>query len=134
MPKFAAGIVLFCAVCAVLLADDLSTYQPLMKGGAAATAALGKSVEAGNADEALKQSRIVADYFGGMAAFWSQKNAEDAVASCVDVITKANEIAAMAEAKNLGGATAKLDELRANCKTCHAAHRDKAADGTWVVK
>jgi hypothetical protein len=132
MKRALLGIALVSA--AALFADDLATYQPLMKGGAAASAALGKSVEAGDAAETAKQAKIVADYFGGMAAFWSQKGADNAVASCVDVITKANEIAAMAEGGNLGGAPAKLEELRANCKTCHAAHRDKAADGSWVIK
>lgn len=133
MRRAVVGIAVFCT-CAVLFADDLATYQPLMKGGAAAAGALSKSLEAGNAGETGKQAKIVADYFGGMAAFWSQRGADDAVASCVDVITKANEIAAMAEAGDLSGAPAKLEELRANCKTCHANHRDKAADGSWVIK
>jgi hypothetical protein len=133
MRNVAAGIALFCAS-VLLFADDLSTYQPLMKGGATAAGALGKGVEAGNAAEASKQAKVVADYFGGMAAFWSQKQADDAVAFCVDVITNANQISALAEAGDMSGVPAKLEALRGNCKSCHAAHRDKAADGSWVIK
>ena len=132
MKKAAAGIAMFCA--AVLFADDLATFQPMLKGAAAATAALQQQIEAGKAADTAKQARAVADHFGGMAAFWSQKNSEDAVASCVDVITKANEIAALADSGDMGAVPAKLEALRANCKTCHAAHRDKAADGSWVIK
>lgn len=119
---------------ATLFADDLATYQPLMKGGAAAAGALGKGIEAGNAAETAKQAKILADYFGGMAAFWSQKGSGDAVAFCVDVITKANEISASAEAGGLSQVPAKLEALRANCQSCHAAHREKADDGSWRIK
>ena len=133
MRRAAAGIALFCTA-VIAFADDLATFQPMMKAAAGATSTLGQNIEAGKAAETAKQARVVADHFGGMAAFWSQKSADDAVASCVDVITKANEIAAMAEGGNMGGVPAKLEELRANCKTCHAAHREKAADGSWVIK
>lgn len=133
MRGIAAAIALICTT-ALLFADDLAQYQPLMQGGAQAVGALGSAVESGDAAEASTQAKVAADYFGGMAAFWSQKGADDAVASCVDVITKANEIAAMAEAGDLAGAPAKLDELRGNCKSCHSAHREKAADGSWQIK
>ena len=128
-----AAIALLCA-CAALFADDLATYQPLMKSGAAAAGALGQSVEAGNDAETSQQAKVVADHFGGMAAFWSQKGSDDAVAFCVDIITKANEISSLAEAGDMSGVPAKLEELRANCKSCHAAHREKAADGSWTIK
>ncbi len=134
MRRFAsAGAVLLCAT-ALLIADDLAQYQPLMKGAAAAAGALGSSIEAGDAAGTSKQAKIIADYFGGMAAFWSQKNADEAVASCVDAITKANEISAMAEGGKMGEVPAKFAALRSNCKTCHAAHREKAADGSWQIK
>lgn len=133
MKRIAFGIALLC-VSFALFADDLASFQPLMKGGAAGVSAMAKGLEAGDAAETAKQARITADYFGGMAAFWSQKGDNEAVASCVDVITKANEIAGSAEGGDLSGAPAKLEELRANCKTCHAAHREKAADGSWAIK
>ncbi len=133
MKRIAAGVTMLCAV-ALLWADDLATFRPMMKNAAGAVSALGQNIEAGKAAETAQQARVVADHFGGMAAFWSQKGADDAVQACVDTITKANEIAAMAEGGDLSGAPAKLQELRANCKTCHAAHRDKAADGSWVIK
>ena len=133
MRRSATGIALFCAA-AVLIADDLADYQPLMKGGATASAALGQSVETGNPGETAKQAKVVADYFGGMAAFWSRRGSDDAVAFCVNVMTKANEIAALAEAGDLGDVPAKLDELRSNCKSCHSAHREKAPDGSWQIK
>ncbi len=134
MKRLAFAAALIIAVTGLLIADDLADFQPHMKKGAAAVGALAKALDAGDADGAEDSAEDVAEHFEAMADFWDGKGVADANGMATDIVDKANEIHGLAESGDFDAAKAQLGELRGNCKSCHAAHREKAADGSWTIK
>jgi len=67
------------------------------------------------------------------AFFTDRKMAEaaDWAKGAMDAATALNKAAA---AKNAEGVAAASKTLGGTCATCHAKYREKAADGTYVIK
>ena len=134
MKRIALAVALVVAAAGLLAADDLAEYQPLMKQAAGACGSLGKALEAGDADAVKSNSADVAKHFGAISDWWDKKGVADAKGFAADAAQQAEAIHAMAGEGDLDGAKAQFGMLRANCKSCHAAHRAKAADGSWQIK
>jgi uncharacterized protein with von Willebrand factor type A (vWA) domain len=121
------------AVIVIGLAQTVADYQPLMKAGASANGALRKTLEsdlAGAADQAAQ----VKAAFAKIEQFWAKHKVEDAQKWARSVMEGADAVAAAAKAGNKEAAMAAAKGIGANCQGCHTAHRDKGADGQFIIK
>ena len=126
----AASALVLAAATLTRAQDD---YPTLMKAAVAANGALQKSVasDPGSvADNATKTKEA----FAKIEAYWAKKNASDAVTFAKNIEADADDAHAAAAAGKPDDAGAAAKKIGANCGGCHTAHRDKAADGSFVIK
>ncbi|HTM51922.1 MAG TPA: hypothetical protein VL285_24675 [Bryobacteraceae bacterium] len=125
------GIVLLTAAGLSLFGQDEKAYSQWMKDIAAANGQARKALEAKTSkqDVADAGQKLVA-LFTQVEAFWTQKGAADAIAASKAALAASRELA---DPKGIGPAQAELGKLNEQCKTCHAAHREKA-DGGFKIK
>jgi cytochrome c556 len=110
-------------------------YQAAMKAAGAACGRVKKGIDAkASGDEIAKDATEVADNFKKMGAYWMAHPADDAMASCKQGFAAATAIAKAAKAGNMDEVNAEFKNLTGSCGSCHKAHRDKAADGSWIIK
>ena len=126
--------VLALAVCGVVFAaETFEEYQAAMRAGAGANAEMRKLIES-DLNGAAAAAEKVKEAFGELEAYWKMKGANDAVGFAHNVVMDAEKVRAAAAAGNKDGALAAADSLRANCGSCHEAHRVRNADGNWQIK
>jgi hypothetical protein len=121
------------ALAAATITSAQDDYPALMKAAVAANGGLQKSVasDPGSvADNAMKTKEA----FAKIEAFWAKKNASDAVTFAKNIEADADDAHAAAMAGKADDASAAAKKIGANCGGCHAAHRDKAPDGSFVIK
>ena len=123
-----AGLVL--TVCGQEAAD----YQKWMRTVAATSGSLRKNLDAKNGDAASADAKKLQDVFEQVHIFWNQKNVNDAKMSAMEASTAFGDLASQAAAGKFDDAVATLKKASVTCGTCHAAHREKAADGSWKIK
>ena len=127
-------IALALTVCGVVYAaETFEEYQTAMRAGAGANAEMRKLIESDLSGAAAAAGKVK-EAFGELEAYWKAKGANDAVGFAHNVVTEAEAVRVAAAAGNKDGALAAADRLRANCGSCHEAHRVKAADGSWQIK
>jgi hypothetical protein len=118
---------------AAMLTSAQDDYPALMKAAVAANGALQKSVASDPtsvADNATKTKEA----FAKIEAYWAKKNASDAVTFAKNIEAAADDAHMAAMAGKQDDAAAAAKKIGANCGGCHTAHRDKAADGSYVIK
>lgn len=116
----------------VLAQVDLQ-YQTWMKAAGANTGALKKAIDAKSHTDAATAAKKLEGVFGEVAEYWEKRsNASDAVGFAREAQAAAKEIVSASESHS--DASASFGKLSATCKNCHAAHREKAEDGTWKIK
>jgi len=115
-------------------AQDAADYQNWMKTAGATAGSLRKNLEAKNADAAGADAKKLADVFRQVHDFWHKKGVEDAMMAAMDASAKFKEVGELASSAKFDDATAELKKAMSTCGTCHAAHREKAADGSWKLK
>jgi len=116
------------------LADETTDqYSMLMKPAAAANAAMQKSV-AGDLGSAAANAATVQSDFAKIEAFWTMRGASDAVGFAQNVQAAAKQVQDAAAAGDMAAAQAAAKKVGANCGMCHMAHREKAADGSFMLK
>ena len=114
----------------LLLAQVDPQYQTWMKTAGANTAALKKGLDAKSDSDSRAAAKTLDSVFGEVAEYWEKRGgASDAVGSAKDAQSAAKDIA-----ESQGDASASFGKLGAACKNCHAAHREKAEDGSWKIK
>ena len=125
---------LFLSVPALILADDATdTYSKLMKPAAAANATLQKNV-GGDVAAAAASATDVQNAFAKIQEFWSMRGVSGAQGFAKNIVDAAKEAHDAAAAGNQAAAEAAAKKIAANCGSCHATHRDKAADGSYTLK
>jgi hypothetical protein len=114
-------------------AQDVAEYQPLMKAGASANGMLQKAVGA-DLNAAATNAAEVKAAFQKIEQFWAKHKVADAQEFAQNVQKAADDVAAAAKAGNQEQAMAAAKQIGANCQGCHKVHRDKGADGKFVIK
>jgi mono/diheme cytochrome c family protein len=104
-----------------------------MKAIGAISGSLHKNLDAKNGNGASADAARLEELFGKVHEYWLTKS-PDAMKFAMDSQAGYREIAAKASAGNFTEALATFKTVSANCGGCHAAHREKAADGTWKIK
>lgn len=133
MGQILLGSALLLTVSAAAVGQSVEEYQKLMRPAAAANGKLQKTVGTDLA-AAPALAAEVKDAFKQIEEFWAKHNVADAQTFAKNVQDAADEVAAAAKAGNQADATAAAKKIGANCGGCHAAHRDKAADGSFIIK
>jgi len=135
MRFFLCAAVFLLGFAAASSADETTDqYSMLMKPAVAANAALQKSVAAADWAAVATGATDVQNAFAKIEAFWTTRGTMDAVGFAKAVQAAAKETHDAAAAGNADAATAASKKIAPNCGMCHMAHRDKAADGSWLLK
>jgi hypothetical protein len=111
-----------------------ANYQDLMKATSAAVASLNTNLEAKAGDAAAADAKKLGEIFGEVRAFWEQRNAADAIEFAANAQAGFGQVGELAAAGQFEEATTALASARSNCGGCHNAHRERGADGEWVIK
>jgi hypothetical protein len=118
----------------VALAQDEAEYQKWMKTAGATAGSLRKSLEAKNGDAASADARKLQDVFQQVHDYWNKKGVNDAMTAAMDATAQFKAVGDLASAGKFEDAGAALKKGMSTCGTCHTAHREKAADGSWKIK
>jgi hypothetical protein len=109
-------------------------FDKLMKTVGATIASLRKNLEAQNAEAAAADAARMIDLQKQNAAFWTGRKDKEAVGWATEAAGHAGDIAKAIAAKNMTSANEHAKLIMANCQSCHTKNRDKAADGTFMIK
>ena len=116
-------------------------YQQTMKNLGAANAALRndlKAIEAAGAypdyNPIEKDAAALKAAFEKTAGFWSEKKIDDAVKLAQAGMTHAEALETARKAKDFDALLTAAVEIGKTCGGCHAAHREKTADGSYEIK
>lgn len=119
------------AIC--MIAQTEADYPGLMKDVGATKGKITKAIAAKqNADVATDAARL-ADTFKKVGAFWSSRNASDAVALAKTAETAANDLADAAKAGDEDKMQSSLKAINGTCGGCHMAHRE-GSPGSFKIK
>jgi cytochrome c556 len=123
-----AGVVAFS-----VFAQDEAAFQIEMKSIDKHAAVLRK-LSAKTGDEAATNAEQLSKLYGSMKEFWTKRNVEDAAKWSEDGRMAAVELASAAKAGDAEKADTAFKALGGTCRSCHTAHREKAADGSYKIK
>lgn len=120
--------------CVSGFADEATEqFKALMKPAAGANGAMQKNIQADLA-AAAASAADVKDKFHAIEQFWTKRGTQDAQTFARNIQDAATKVEAAAKAGNKEEAMAAAKQIGANCMGCHQAHRDKAADGSFLLK
>ena len=129
-----AGAVVLLGFSLTVLAQDDAAYQEWMKSVSAANASLRKNMDGKMADGVAADAKKLQDVFAQVRGYWEKKNVADAAKFAADAEAGFKEAATLASAGKLDEAGEAVKKAATNCQGCHAAHRERAADGTFHMK
>ena len=132
MKLLRAGLCLAAFACAMSAQDDVA-FQKWMKTIGGQMGALRK-MESKTGPEAAESAAKLSAVFGDMGAFWSSRNAEDAVKLSSEGKAAADDLAAAAKAGDAEKANAAFKTIGGTCKGCHDAHREKVGENGYKIK
>ena len=112
-------------------AQDPAVLDPVMKSVGGAFGAARKAIEAGDMAAAKTGAETMSKAFVETEGFFKSHGKADGVEWAQAAKKAADGIAAATSADD---AKAPAGELGKLCATCHAAYRERAADGTYNYK
>lgn len=116
-----------------LVAQSEADYSGWMKDVAATKGKVTKGIAAKqNADVATDADHL-ATVFKQVGAFWSSRNANDAVTLAKTAETAATDLSAAAKAGDDAKMQSSLQAINGTCSACHMAHRD-GTPGNFKIK
>ena len=122
-------ILAFLGTTALLLAHEGDPQHKLMTEAGATMKSLKKNVDANSRDDAAKDAQKMVEIFKQVEEIWTKSNTENSMKWSKDAQAAASDIAT-----GSGDMAAGFKALGASCAGCHAAHREKAADGSYKTK
>lgn len=137
--KFRFGL----AACTLLLgaalwaqADktDFPEYQGWMKSNAATVAELNRNLTAKDGDASHTNVRKLQENLAMVMAYWQSRNVADGVRYSLDATYGLAQVDVLINQGKFDDAAAALKTAQNSCGSCHMAHREKAADGSFQIK
>ena len=116
-----------------LVAQTEADYSGWMKDVAATKGKVSKEVKGKQNAEAATDAKHLASLFEQVGAFWSGRNASDAVTIAKNGAAASNELAAAASAGDDAKMESSLQTINGTCGACHGAHREGSA-GNFKIK
>jgi len=108
-------------------------YRKAMQDLATFTAGIDKVIASEDWDGIARMAESARDAFNVAEKYWDGKDA-DAKDLALAGAKQSQDLVAVAGQKSKEGAEYSAGEIRATCGTCHTAHREAAADGTFLIK
>jgi cytochrome c556 len=109
-------------------------YDKLMKSVGATIGSLRKNVEAQATDGIVADAKKMTELMKSNQTFWTQRKNTEAADWAKGAAEHAAAIEKGATAKDMAAVGDHTKQLMATCQTCHMKNRDKAADGTYILK
>lgn len=108
-------------------------FDKLMKSVGATVGSLRKNMEGQMGSAVSADAKKIAELQKNNAAFWTARQATDAVEWATAAMNHAAEIDKAAAANNMASAAEHMKLMMGSCQQCHAKYREKGADG-FVMK
>jgi hypothetical protein len=109
-------------------------YDKAMKAVGATFGSMRKNLEAKAADALAADAKKMVDLQKGNVAFWTGRKAQDATEWAQAALNHAQAVDKAVMAKNMDAAAEGIKMLGGTCAQCHNKYRDKAPDGTYILK
>ena len=109
-------------------------YDKVMKAVGATVGSMRKNMEGQMGDAVAADARKMAGLQKDSAAFWASRKVQEAADWSTAAANHATEVEKAVAAKNMASAGEHMKLLMGTCAQCHAKYRDKAADGTYMIK
>ena len=122
------------AIALAVFGEDAADYQKWMKTIGATSGSLRKNLDAKDGDAASADAKKLQAVFDEVHMFWHMKNADDAMMFAMNARDAFRDVASQAAAGKVDEASTTLKKAMTACSGCHAAHREKATDGSWKIK
>ena len=145
--SLALGIAAALVAAAAAAEKPTAEYKGAMRSLATAARGLGEALEARDHDAMNDHVILARPAIELVQQYWREREAagaedvEDAVEAIRAVSKSVSEISVCVYLMTLSpnpvaveGAEVALDNLRAACAACHAAHREQQADGSYLIK
>ena len=110
------------------------SYSKAMKASGASVQSLGKSVETKDYDALGKEAMSLKMTFTDLEKFWTDRKIEDAMTFARAGLKASTDLVNAARSKDDAAIGDARKALTGSCGGCHAAHREKLADGTFSIK
>lgn len=123
----------FCAVGLCAFAQDEAAIEKNMKA-INEHAGVIRKLPSKASPEAATHAEQLAALYDEMKGFWTKRNFSDAVGWAEEGHKAALALAAAAKAGDAAQADASFTAMGGTCRSCHTAHREKNADGKYVIK
>lgn len=123
----------FCLAACLLPAQDEAEFAKSMKAIGKSMNTL-KGLETKTGPEAVESAQKIVDAFQATGKHWTKAGTADAVKWTQDSTTHAETLLAAAKAGEQDKAAEAYKALGGSCRSCHEAHREKAADGSYKMK
>jgi cytochrome c556 len=109
-------------------------YDKLMKAVGATVGAMRKNMDGQMSDAVIADAKKMAALQKDSAAFWTARNVKEAAEWSNAAAGHASNVEKAVAAKNMASAGEHMKLLMGTCAQCHTKYRDKAADGTYIIK
>ncbi|PWU10068.1 MAG: hypothetical protein C5B51_04910 [Terriglobia bacterium] len=119
------------AVC--VIAQSEADYSGWMKDVAATKGKAKKALDSKSNSDVADAGSHLAGLFKQVGAFWSSRNASDAVTIAKNAETASNDLAAAAKAGDDAKMQSAMQTINGACGTCHMAHRE-GSPGSFKIK
>lgn len=134
MTRVVSVLVLMMTMAVLAAEKPTAEYVALMRDTAAANTAMRQAIEAKDAARIGREAARLRGLLVDTEKFWAARQAADAVKSAKDGQDAAAAVEAAAAKDEAAAIAAALPAIGASCSSCHAAHRERLADGTYEVK
>ncbi|MCC7123226.1 MAG: cytochrome c [Acidobacteria bacterium] len=109
-------------------------YDKLMKAMGATSGSLRKNLAANATDAVAADAKKLVELAKGNVEFWKARKTADATEWATSSLTHATAIEKAVAGKDVAAANENVKLLMGTCGSCHTKYRDKAADGTYIIK
>jgi cytochrome c556 len=138
MRKWTSGAVAALAVVvgiSVWAAEKPSAeFQAAMKNAGGAIQSVGKATAAMDYAQVEKDAATLSSTFQVVGKHFTMTKNDAALVHCKEAFAATGELAAAAKAKDAAAIGAATKKLGGACAACHMSHREKGADGGFLIK
>ena len=130
-----SGLALLVGVAVHAAEKPPAAFQQAMKDSGAALQKIGKDVEAKDYDAvAAGAAALKAVFMGPVGKHFTDAKMDEALEKCKAAYAAADALEKAAKSKNETAVADARKGMAATCAGCHAAHRERLADGTFEIK
>lgn len=109
-------------------------FATMMKAVGAANGGIRTAMQGQDMAALATNAKKMADLMKQNQTFWTEQKNQEAADWAKGALDHATQLAAAAEAKDANGTAEHAKALGGTCAQCHTKYREKAADGSYMIK